>query len=288
LDNVTLGDSVGRLASQLADFEVSANNIGLSLNHGKMLGLSTEFPSCSDFSGLGFRRITPGQEELLGSPLSDAGVAGALNEQRAGLSRLTTQLSGLSFHEGFFLLGHALAMPKLMFLLRSSPCFCSSSVGSFDRELRSALSHTTNCNFTDACWLQAGLPVRFGGLGIQRACNLAASAYLASLQASEQLSAVIFSPKAGLTENGLRDSCLVSWRNVVGSSITLPASTAGQRGWTKPVYRVLLDSLIASSSGVDRAMLLAVSSPHSGVWINALPSHSLGLHLGNEETRIAI
>jgi len=60
--------------------------------------------------------------------------------------------------------------------------------------------------------------------------NLTAPAYLASLQASEQLSAVILSPMAGMTQNGLRDSCLVSWRNVVGSSITLPASTVGQRG----------------------------------------------------------
>jgi len=127
LDDVTLGNLVDRLASQVADFEVSANKIGLSLNHGKteMLGLSTEFSYCRDSTGLGFRRITPGEEELLGSPLSDVGVAGALNEQRAELSRFTTQLSGLSLHEGFFLLGHALAMPKRMLLIRSSPCFSS-------------------------------------------------------------------------------------------------------------------------------------------------------------------
>jgi len=68
LDDVTLGDSVDRLASQVADSEVSANKIGLSLNHGKteMLGLSTGLPSCSDSTGLGFRRISPGEEELLG------------------------------------------------------------------------------------------------------------------------------------------------------------------------------------------------------------------------------
>jgi len=65
LDDVTLGDLVDRLASQVADFEVRANKIGLSLNYGKteMLGLSAEFPSCSDFTGLGFRRIVPGEEE---------------------------------------------------------------------------------------------------------------------------------------------------------------------------------------------------------------------------------
>jgi len=58
-DDVTLGDSVNWLASQVAEFEVSANKIGLCLNHSKteMLGLSTELPACSDCTGLGLRRI---------------------------------------------------------------------------------------------------------------------------------------------------------------------------------------------------------------------------------------
>jgi len=74
------------------------------------------------------------------------------------------------------------------------------------------------------------------GLGIQCARNLAAPANLASLQASELLSAVILSPMVVLTQNDLRDNCSVSWRNVVGCSITLLASTVRQRGWTEPVY----------------------------------------------------
>jgi len=159
--------------------------------------------------------------------------------------------------------------------------------GPRNKYMHTYMSHATNSEFSDFSWLQAGLPVRFGGLGIQCTCDLAAPAYLASLQASESLSAVILS-RTAVTNNGLSDSCLVSWRNVVGSSITFPASTTGQRGWTEPVYRVLLDSLIASLSGADRARLLAVSSPHSSVWIYALPSHSLGLCLRNDLTRIVI
>jgi len=160
-------------------------------------------------------------------------------------------------------------------------------VGSFDRELRSVLSQTTNCKFTDASWLQARLPVRFGGLGIQCARNLAAPAYLASLQASEQLSAVILSPMAGLTLD------LSQW--LEGQLFGVLEECTGQfhrhscfRRGAEGLDSVFLDSLIASSSGADRARLLAVSSPHSSVWINALPSNSLGLCLGNDETSIAI
>jgi len=73
----------------------------------------------------------------------------------------------------------------------------------------------------------------------------------------------------------------------VHSFVSLPRGTKGLDR-TSLVYSLLLDSLIASSSGVERVMLLVVSSPHSGVWIKALPSHSLGLCLGNNERRIAI
>jgi len=97
----------------VADSEARASKIGLSLNHGKteMLGLSTEFSSCSDSTGLGFRRIPPDEEELLGSPLCDLGVAEALNQQRAGLSRFTAQLSGLSLHEFLLVLVWAFSVP---------------------------------------------------------------------------------------------------------------------------------------------------------------------------------
>jgi len=54
----------------------------------------------------------------------------------------------------------------------------------------------------------------------------------------------------------------------------------------KPIW--VNSEFIAISSGVDRSRLLSVSSRHSGVWIYALPSHSLGLCLRNDQTRISI
>ena len=46
--------------------------------------------------------------------------------------------------------------------------------------------------------------------------------------------------------------------------------------------------LTAQSDNLNRARLLAVSAPHSGAWLHALPITSCGLRLDNESIRIAV
>ena len=55
--------------------------------------------------------------------------------------------------------------------------------------LKSIVSDITNILFVedDPSWTQASLPVKFGGLGIRRAVQLALSAFLASAAASSSL-----------------------------------------------------------------------------------------------------
>src|SRR5690349_11337346 len=48
------------------------------------------------------------------------------------------------------------------------------------------------------------------------------------------------------------------------------------------------DLLTKSSNCPDKARLLAVSAPHSGDWLNALPLSSCGLRLDNEAVRVAV
>lgn len=62
-----------------------------------------------------------------------------------------------------------------------------------------------------------------------------------------------------------------------------------QRAWDKP--GVLADVLKLNVSLPDRrdqARLLALSAPHSGDWLNALPISSCGLRLDDEAVRIAV
>ena len=123
------------------------NKIGLSLNLATSEAWFTSTIPVSKWKAGNqkFQSGTPGLEKLLGSPFQEAGIASALIEQRESLARYTSRLQGISNHEVFFLLGHALAMLKLKFLLRSAPCFDCLELTEFDKELHQSLTETTNC-----------------------------------------------------------------------------------------------------------------------------------------------
>ena len=91
---------------------------------------------------------------------------------------------------------------KTLVLLRySSPCqnsitcyellpaFLSNKLSEYDDTLQEMMCLGTNTLLTsdDPSWLQATLPVKFGSLGICSAVQVATSAYLSSVAASEDL-----------------------------------------------------------------------------------------------------
>ena len=79
------------------------------------------------------------------------------------------------------LLRYSFAIPKVLHVLRSSPCFTSTHLSDFDDLLRDILSDITNVILElGPAWLQASLPVRAGVIGISSAAQLALSAYLVS------------------------------------------------------------------------------------------------------------
>ena len=47
-------------------------------------------------------------------------------------------------------------------------------------------------------------------------------------------------------------------------------------------------SLLSSSSQVNKARILSVSAPHAGSWISATPSTGLDLHLDSAECQVAL
>ena len=76
---------------------------------------------------------------------------------------------------------NALAIPKVLYILRTSPCFLLPALHDFDSLLRSLLGSILNVNPSDSAWTQASLPVRAGGLGVRSTTQLAPSAYLFSI-----------------------------------------------------------------------------------------------------------
>ena len=115
---------------------------------------------------------------LLGSPIGTAsGIQDTILKRTKSLQTLGSRLQLLSAHDAFCLLCNAI--PKVLYILRTSPCFLVPALHDFDSLLRSLLGAILNVNLSDSAWTQASLPVRAGGLGVRSTTQLAPSAYLA-------------------------------------------------------------------------------------------------------------
>ena len=127
LDDVGIFGTIPHLIEQVRAIESAAALIGLRLNHDKceIIGLDQSQRQVWLSSGLKFLERSVDESLLLGSSLSRAGVDSALTQSRCQLERVKKRLLKLPAHEAFYLLKNRFAIPKLQFLLRTSPCCLS-------------------------------------------------------------------------------------------------------------------------------------------------------------------
>jgi hypothetical protein len=137
-------------------------------------------------------------------------------------------------------------------------------------------------------WLQASLPVKDGGLGVRRVASLASPAFLASAASTLALQDFILSHCDPCTDTYVSD-IRAQWSLVSKLPCPCPPLASSQKVWDRP--SVDTDKALLLSSAPDlhhRARLLAVSAPHSGDWLLALPISSCGLRLDDEAIRVAV
>ena len=290
LDDVGLGDTVNRLITQVQHLERSCLSIGLRLNHAKceVIGLTSTTQAEWDKSGLTFISRSIEEASLLGAPLHIKGIDAALSAKCVQLEDVAQRLMKLSAHEAFFLLKSCFAVPKLQYLLRSAPCSTSSMTEHLDGVIRRIVSSVANVKFDEESWVQASLPVRWGGLGVRCTTVLAPSAFLASVHSAKSMVDMLLPERARLSLDHSIDLAVASWQTLGGDVLPTGQDCGSQRTWDDRLCSAISSKLIAHADPVNRARLLASTAPGSGSWIHALPCSNLGLRLGNEELRIAV
>ena len=101
---------------------------------------------------------------LLGVPiLKGPAIDKALSIKVDELTRAVSRLTQLQAHDGLTLLRNCFGMPKLHYILRTSPCSGNHLLEKFDMVLREGLTKILNIDLDDIQWSQANLPVNAGG-----------------------------------------------------------------------------------------------------------------------------
>jgi len=144
-----------------------------------------------------------------------------------------------------------------------------------------------NVTLTGDSWMQASLPVHWGGIGVRRIVDLAPSACLASTYLVQPLVAEILTPISLYCFESAQFIAQTSWLSI-GNLIPPSGSIRPiQWAWDDAVCSIRIQHLLEASSGSDRARILASGVAASGSWIHALLS-SMGFHLSDQEIRISV
>ena len=176
-----------------------------------------------------------------------------------------------------------------LYILRSAPCFSSAHLGAYDEELRSTLSEVFNISLKDdSSWLQASLPVGYGGIGVHRATQLAPSAFLTSAAGSSALISCILPDRFGSSVYPYVEQALSVWSESHDLPPPPPPVDKRQKAWDVPVIQESYDSLLdIAPDARSQARLLAMMTNESGAWLHALPIFAVGLRMGDDVIRIA-
>ncbi len=291
LDDVAIGGEATCVLEDFTQLELAAKNLGLELNHEKceIVGHTADTRSLFASRGINLPETSSAQVILLGSPLSAGQHLDAiLRDKHQELQRLTKRLEMMPSHDSLFLLRNVLSAPRLMYLLRTAPCTGSPELEKFDTVLRESLSRTLNIDLDDERWIQASLPVRWGGLGVRSVVLLAPSAYLASAASTAELTSSLLPAHLRDIEDSGTAIALSTWMKQASSPAPLTPLSKAQRNWDDVCCKVQAASLLNGTTDfVERARLIASCSSGSGDWLNTLPLASVGLKMDNSTVRIA-
>jgi hypothetical protein len=289
LDDIGIGSTISKAIAELKIFEAGTKAIGLQLNYAKceVIGISSSSRSEWDAAGFSFLNCESEKATLLGSPIHLAGVESAVNEKVQSLKVAVPRLARLSGHEALFLLSHSLAIPKLQYLLRTAPCFTTKATERFDELVIDTISSCLNISLNSSERTQVSLPVRWGGLGLRSASDLAPSCFLSSLAASSGLLHILLPLQILVSSAEDKELAFDRWK-ALGGPVPPPSPGDGsQKLWDDSICESRFNSLLADASDTGKARLLAGRAEGSGSWLHAIPSSALGLRLNNDEVRIA-
>lgn len=222
---------------------------------------------------------------LLGAPVLDQGFDNMAIPIMEKVKTMFSRLEHLHTHSAFFLLKNCFAIPKLTYLIRTSPAWkFTGFINSFDDLLKGTLESILNIKLENKAWTQATLPTSFGGLGTRRLENIALPAFLSSVHGANNIvSLIINSTDESLIgdTNGAKEI----WRAM---NNTFPSAPNRQKNWDLINISRIINEELNFTNLHDVARFKALQCNESNAWLNAYPSKNVGTALDNNTIRICL
>ena len=146
LDDGTLGGPIEDVQADLHLLEDHARDFNLFLNHDKSENICNDEPTRSSMVSLSpsLSVVEPSRATLRRAPIGGLESLNQVWGTKIGqLEILGNRLEQLQSHDAICLLQHALAIPKVLYVLQTAPIFKSSTLAQFDDVLRSLLPSAT-------------------------------------------------------------------------------------------------------------------------------------------------
>uniref|UniRef100_A0A8D8RZN0 Reverse transcriptase domain-containing protein n=1 Tax=Cacopsylla melanoneura TaxID=428564 RepID=A0A8D8RZN0_9HEMI len=292
LDDGTLGGTPSSVFNDLNKLIEESSKIGLELNPTK----------CEIFYCAGnidplfqveIENVLPGIRiksdcdlELLGAPLLEEGCIPSFTQRFEDMKRMFGRLKQLNSHVAYFLLKNCFNIPKMTYVLRTSPMWkFPDYLNEIDREIKSTLESLLNLKLNDSQWDQTTLPIKYGGIGIRKASDICLPAFLSSANSVKPLMSDILNVNEAQLVIGHLNSALSTWENKYSVE---PDTKNIQKFWDEIVIKQVVEQKMNFTESVDIARFKAVQAEGAGTWLDAVPSKQVGTLIESRAFRICI
>lgn len=288
LDDGTLGGDPETILNDLKYIIQECKKIGLEINPAKceLFFCGDQIESViQDFNAIcSGIKVVANDLELLGSPISEGSEEKLILKKHSELKVMFERLNLLNCHTAYFLLKICFTVPKLTYMLRSSPCFRHGNLLKLiDDDIKRTFESIANCRLNDEQWSKVSMPIRFGGMGIRKCEDIALPAFLSSINSVINLVTLMLPNIHDETMIADYTDALNEWSFM---SKSIPETKMYQNVWDDLIMSDKLKSLIFHSTK-DKARHLASLHTESNAWLAALPSKFVGTFLDNNTFRIS-
>ena len=291
-----LGGNIEDVFSDLEAIKRNAGELGLQLDYRKceivcknpiiLKNTTTGFEFCE------LKLVKQKVTSLLGCPIGGIkGIAFLFCKIINLLKKLRSDLQHQP-HNSFYLLRTIYSQFNMQYILSCTPgAFANDLLQEFDEVQCSILSNIMNTPIecSDPAWIQATLPVKYGGLGVKSAVTLAPCAFLASASACYDLIHQTLPDRLrGCSYPSFHES-LFFWQQMRNSPPPSGEASFNLNTWEDPCYKNIMTSLVDSMiDASSRIRILSSAKDESQGWIHGLLSSSLAQKMDSEVVRIAI